>query len=72
MIEYIMDYVHGGFGHLMIAYVVVLVLAILYMVPTLIAIAKKHEKTPLIGTVNFFVGWTFIGWIACIMWALSE
>ncbi len=72
MVEYVMDYVHQGFGHLMIAYLVCLVVAIFYMIPTLVAIYKKHERTPLIGTVNFFVGWTLIGWIACIMWALSE
>jgi hypothetical protein len=42
----------------------------LYFLPTIIA-AVRHKKDILgIVLVNIFLGWTFIGWIVALIWAL--
>lgn len=40
--------------------------------PTFIANDKKHRNEGAIGLLNFFVGWTFIGWVICLVWASSN
>jgi hypothetical protein len=51
------------------------VLAILfvpYWRPTIIAFFRGHPNKFVIGLVNFFLGWTFIGWWVSLFWALSN
>ena len=48
----------------------VLVLLVLYFVPTIVAELRKHHNTLAIGAVNLFLGWTVIGWVAALVWAL--
>ena len=43
-----------------------------YFIPTFVATEKKHRNEGAIGVLNFFVGWTFIGWVVCLVWALSS
>lgn len=42
-----------------------------YFLPTIIAFARKKDSAFGIFMLNFFLGWTFIGWIASLIWALS-
>jgi hypothetical protein len=44
-------------------------LVILYFLPTIIAARHGHQVTG-IFLVNFFLGWTGIGWLAMLFWAL--
>jgi hypothetical protein len=60
------------FGTLALWYLAIFSGLIVYMVPTLIAIVRKHEKVGLIGTLNVLVGWTVIGWIAAMVWTFSD
>lgn len=43
----------------------------LYFLPTIIG-ASRH-KTNLVGIflVNFFLGWSIIGWVIALVWAVS-
>lgn len=56
--------------------VLILVLALLafaiglYFLPTLIAMARHNVNTLAIFLLNFFTGWTFVGWIASLIWAV--
>lgn len=43
----------------------------LYFLPTIIAAARHKQNTMAIGALNFFLGWSFIGWIVALIWALS-
>jgi hypothetical protein len=45
-------------------------LVILYFVPTLVASSRRHPNEEAIGVVNLLLGWTIIGWIACLIWAM--
>lgn len=49
-----------------------LVFLIPYWVPTIVAFLRKHESRSAIAVVNFFFGWTLIGWILALIWAMSK
>jgi hypothetical protein len=48
---------------------VLLILALLYFLPTLIAAIRGHNIA-LILVLNLFLGWTVIGWFIMLVWAL--
>jgi len=41
----------------------------LYLLPTIIAAARGKRKIVGIVLVNVLLGWTFIGWVAALIWA---
>jgi len=43
----------------------------LYFVPTIVASVHHHHNTLAIGALNLLLGWTVIGWIAALIWALT-
>lgn len=43
-----------------------------YFVPALLAGSRHHPRTTAVALTNLLLGWTLIGWIACLVWALSE
>ncbi len=43
----------------------------LYFLPTLIACGRNLPSRAGIAMVNLFLGWTFIGWIAALVWAIA-
>jgi len=43
----------------------------LYFLPTIIASARRLDCRFGIVMVNLFLGWTFIGWIAALIWAIT-
>lgn len=43
-----------------------------YWLPTIIAFKRNHPSKAAIAAVNFFFGWTFVGWIVSFVWALSN
>ncbi|HVB17778.1 MAG TPA: superinfection immunity protein [Stellaceae bacterium] len=47
----------------------VLMIAVAYMLPTLIAYARDASERQTIVIVNLAFGWTLIGWIVALMWA---
>jgi Superinfection immunity protein len=49
--------------------IVLCVLGVLYFLPTIIASNRGHEAAGVL-LLNLFFGWTGIGWIALLLWAL--
>ena len=45
------------------------VLALMYFLPTIIAANRGHHVTGVL-LLNLFFGWTGIGWVALLLWAL--
>ncbi len=45
---------------------------ILYFLPAIIASEKKHPSTNSIFVLNLFLGWTFLGWVISLIWALNS
>ena len=54
----------------MIAFI--LVAATVYILPALIAVGRKHHNTNAIFALNALLGWTLIGWVGALIWALSN
>lgn len=42
----------------------------LYFVPTIVAFNRKSEHRVAILLVNLFLGWTLIGWVGTLVWAI--
>jgi hypothetical protein len=49
----------------------ILFLVVMYWLPTIIAIARKAQSAAGIALFNFFLGWTGIGWLLALVWALA-
>lgn len=47
-------------------------LIIIYFVPGVVASWRNHKNTLAIGMLNFFLGWTFIGWVIALVWAVTD
>jgi hypothetical protein len=45
-------------------------LLVIYLVPFLVAAARSLDAAPLILIANLLVGWTGIGWLALLAWAV--
>lgn len=46
-----------------------LVIVVIYLLPTLIAFGRDHPRRQDVAVVNILFGWTLIGWIAAFLWA---
>ena len=44
----------------------------IYMFPAYFAHSRGHRNSDSIATFNLFLGWTFIGWIAALIWAQND
>lgn len=42
-----------------------------YFLPAIIAAFRSHHQSAAIFVINLFFGWTFIGWVICLAWAVS-
>lgn len=47
-------------------------LALLYVAPTILAFRRKHHNRQAIAALNLLAGWTVVGWIAALVWALTR
>jgi hypothetical protein len=44
---------------------------LLYFTPTWVASARAHPNFAGVLVINLFLGWTFVGWVASLAWAVS-
>jgi len=49
-----------------------LALAVAYGFPSLVAFARWRDDAPSIFVVNLLLGWTIIGWIVALAWAVDD
>ena len=43
-----------------------------YFFPFLIALKRDHVDSTAIFVLNLFLGWTFIGWVVALVWAVKK
>jgi hypothetical protein len=43
----------------------------MYWLPTIIAIVRRTPSALGVAAINFFLGWTIIGWIVALVMALA-
>ena len=49
-----------------------LLVGIIYFLPSLIARNRRHHNRTAILVLNFCFGWSFVGWVASLIWALTK
>lgn len=62
-------------GALLLVIVVILLCVggiILYFLPAIIAYKKEHANKGIILLLDFLLGWTFLGWAGCLVWAFID
>lgn len=42
-----------------------------YFLPTTIAIIRRRTNTTAIFVLDLFLGWTLIGWVVALVWAVA-
>lgn len=52
-------------------FIFLFIILILYFVPWLVAVKRRHHQVSAIFVTNLFLGWTFLGWVAALVWAFS-
>ncbi|MBQ8476656.1 superinfection immunity protein [bacterium] len=44
----------------------------IYFVPVIVAHIRRHKNIAAIIVLNVFLGWTFFGWLAALLWSLNS
>ena len=47
-------------------------LLVAYFLPAIVAMMRGHRNGPAILILNLFLGWTFIGWVAALVWSATD
>lgn len=45
---------------------------LIHFIPAFNAISRDHEQMSAISALNFFLGWTVLGWIGALVWSMTE
>ncbi|MBQ8847964.1 MAG: superinfection immunity protein [Candidatus Gastranaerophilales bacterium] len=45
---------------------------IIYFIPIIVGYVRKHNNLLAICLMTIFIGWTFFGWLAALLWALNS
>ena len=60
----------------LIALIFLLIFAVLglclYFLPSFIAYSRKHLNLGAVFVANLLLGWTFLGWVISLVWALMR
>lgn len=57
---------------IMLVIVAFILLAFVYFLPTFVAIQRNHHNCAAIFILNFFLGWSFVGWVVSMTWAMTR
>lgn len=45
---------------------------VVYLAPSAVAWNRKHNNRAAIITLNILLGWTLIGWVGALVWAMTK
>ena len=45
--------------------------AVPYLAPTVVGALRRHRQLSPIALLNVLLGWTVVGWVAALVWALT-
>ena len=54
--------------HVLLVVMLGLVILFVYFIPTMLAAERQHINATAIFLLNLFLGWTFLGWVAALVW----
>ena len=52
--------------------IILLILTLIYYTPSIVAFARGKKNKGAILALNFFLGWTLVGWVVSLVWALTH
>jgi len=52
--------------------ILITVFSLFYLLPFAIVFNKKRANTGAIFVLNLFLGWSFVGWVIALVWAIKE
>ena len=58
-------------GPTVIVLVLIVIFACVYFMPCYVAWTRRHPNTAAITALNILLGWTILGWVAALVWALT-
>lgn len=53
------------------AFIMLIAAFVAYFLPTFVAAKRGHPNGTSIFLLDLFLGWTFIGWLAALIWSAS-
>lgn len=56
----------------LIGFIIVVFLLYLYFLPTVLAFKRQTPNRMSVGVIDFFFGWTLLGWVVALAMALSN
>jgi hypothetical protein len=56
----------------MTTFLLIVAVIISYFIPTIISVQDKKKNKTAIITLNVLAGWTFIGWVIALVWAVTK
>ena len=62
------EFLFGSF----VGVVVFIIIMASYFLPTIIALLRRQPNALAIFLLNFFLGWTFIGWVVALVWSVTK
>ena len=51
---------------------IIIITALIYFIPTVVCLIRKHTYKFYIIFLNIILGWTLIGWIASLIWSFID
>ena len=52
--------------------IIIIGIPMLYFLPAIVAGFRDHRNTGAVFVLNLFLGWTFIGWVIALVWAMTN
>jgi Superinfection immunity protein len=71
LVRFLVNDVLDGQGDLVGAVALIVLGLAAYFLPTIVAVRRGHRKQNPIFILNLFLGWTLIGWVVCLAWAVG-
>jgi hypothetical protein len=59
-------------GAFLFSFFAVLATAGIYFLPALLAQERRHRNATAITILNCFLGWTLVGWVGALIWAIYK
>jgi hypothetical protein len=55
---------------LIVTFIFALLAIFIYMIPSILAEERRHRNLAAIVVLNLLLGWTFLGWVGALIWAI--
>ncbi len=56
---------------LIVLCIAALLIGVPYFIPSIVAYARRKTNRGAILALNIFLGWTVVGWVVALVWALK-